>query len=81
MTWISVKDRLPDFEENEKVLASKNVLAFDGENMFVACRWKYKQSKNFSPKEEYFKSTIYNCCNSEIGDITHWMPLPQPPKK
>lgn len=64
--WIDVNERLPEID-------SVPVLAFDGENQFVASRWKMGQN-------EYFKSTICDCCNSEIGEITHWMPLPEPPQ-
>lgn len=79
MAWISIEERLPPLKEKKHVWASDNVLAFDGENMFVACRWKFKPSQYKPEPEEYFKSTICACCNSEIGRITHWMPLPSRP--
>lgn len=72
MEWICTKDSLPDIN-------GENVLAWDGQNMFVAHRWSFKEM----PEEIYFKSCICSCCNSEIGEgdqITHWMPLPAGPQ-
>ena len=59
MEWISVKDRLPDDEEN--------VLAFVFGEAEVCCL------KNGVWRNEWMK--FYD------GDITHWMPLPEPPKE
>ena len=78
--WISVKDRFPELIERKDILSSENVLAFDGENLFVANRWKMKPNGSYRDETEHFQSTICDCCNNEIGEITHWMKLPEPPK-
>lgn len=75
MEWISVNDHLPEMKEDDDSICSNDVLAFDGERMFVACRWKFKFRE-----EIYFKSTVCDCCDS-LGEITHWMPLPELPKE
>jgi len=71
--WISVKDRLP--ENNDDVLVT------DGEDCAVLFfhkndnKWKYG----------YGLLEAYNydggaCIEAETQGMTHWMPLPEPPK-
>jgi hypothetical protein len=62
--WISVKKRLPDY--------NIKVLAYDGNQQFVAHRFKLDNN------EEYFLP-VFEPKNCETNDITHWMPLPEPP--
>lgn len=65
--WISVEERLPE----ERILA---VLIFNGtapiwnQHVFAGC-W-FGQSKIFKPEDNH----------TFIGEITHWMPLPEPPQ-
>lgn len=54
MEWISVKDKLPDYYEEEVITYSPT----DGVEL-VSTNW------------------LFNYEN----DITHWMPLPEPPKE
>lgn len=68
--WISVKDRLP--EENEEVLVFGNILNAP-KLLGVRYRvlgdqdWKYSwQGDGYIYKQDY---------------VTHWMPLPEPPKE
>lgn len=63
--WISVEERLP--EENGRYLVCVDVshLAFTGLTMTVVM--EYGKSHGFY---------LY----SEDEQVTHWMPLPQPPK-
>ena len=63
--WISVKDRLPE--------SGKSVLIYypywDGDEIQVA-------------KLEY-DEMMFDVCgefNIRVGAVTHWMPLPEPPK-
>lgn len=72
MEWISVKDRLPD--ENGAYLvyapryrggSSSGLDCVDG---VMFARWK----KRWSIEVGYYKRP---------GCVTHWMPLPQPPKE
>lgn len=63
--WISVKDRPP--KDGQDVLA----YLYNGEETrIVPCN--------------YDKGTWYDCvmnCTVAINSITHWMPLPEPPKE
>lgn len=63
--WIPVSERLPEAESGD---TSKPVLVTDGDCMAIA-EWF-----NFELCEPYWSYT-------GIGDITHWMPLPEPPKE
>ncbi len=62
--WISVKDRLPD--------RGADILAFmrnGAETRIVACN--------------YGDNVWYDCvmnCIVAFQNVTHWMPLPEPPK-
>jgi len=63
--WIPVTEKLP-FAEPGNV--SETVLVTDGKCVALA-EWF-----NFEECEPYWSYT-------GIGDITHWMPLPEPPKE
>ncbi len=65
--WISVKDRLPC--ENKEVLMTYNNLVMEG--LFV--NRKFYHSSVCAHVEGY-------CSCDEQEGITHWMPLPLPPK-
>ena len=70
--WISVKDRLPDTGKMEKylVVAKSNIKTGD---CYIWLAWH-------SPKKGFF---FYDpeWANVNINSsVTHWMPLPQPPK-
>ena len=71
MGWISVKDRLP--EKNSQVL--------------TLCNLKAETIKKYSPvinQMEYWndKGWFDWCGDDDEGlDITHWQPLPEPPKE
>lgn len=66
--WISVKDRLPPDQ-------GKKVLVVNGhEYISVLALWKKEYGNKWTWIDErgHFKHT---------NDITHWMPLPEPPKE
>ena len=71
--WISVKDRLPDNKEYDWVLAQ---VVEDNGFMHIPTVMEYRQSKN-----DWFEET-YGWISKHNGTftVTHWMPLPQPPK-
>ena len=71
--WISVKDRLPDNKEYDWVLAQ---VVEDNGFMHIPTVMEYRQSKN-----DWFEET-YGWISEHNGafTVTHWMPLPEPPK-
>ena len=72
--WISVDDRLPDNKEYDWVLAQ---VVEDNGFMHIPTVMEYRQSKN-----DWFEET-YGWLSDHNGafTVTHWMPLPEPPKK
>ena len=71
--WISVKDRLPDNKEHDWVLAQ---VVEDNGYMHIPKVMEYRQAKN-----DWFEET-YGWLSEHNGlfSVTHWMPLPNPPK-
>lgn len=71
--WISVKDRLPDNKEHDWVLAQ---VVEDNGFMHIPRVMEYRQLKN-----DWFEET-YGWLSEHNGlfSVTHWMPLPNPPK-
>ena len=71
--WISVKDRLPDNKEHDWVLAQ--VVENNG-YMHIPRVMEYRQARN-----DWFEET-YGWLSEHNGlfSVTHWMPLPEPPK-
>ena len=73
--WISVKDRLPSREglmdeENEYVLVSLRWT--DGCQTVSICGYG---------KDEWSKWDGFGFTGNDYKHITHWMPLPEPPKE
>ena len=71
--WISVQDRLPDNKEHDWVLAQ---VVEDNGYMHIPKVMEYRQLRN-----DWFEET-YGWLSEHNGlfSVTHWMPLPQPPK-
>ena len=71
--WISVKDRLPDNKEHDWVLAQ---VVEDNGYMHIPRVMEYRQAK-----DDWFEET-YGWLSKHNGvfTVTHWMPLPEPPK-
>jgi len=65
MEWISVKDGLPE--------SGFNVLTYNG---------NYVHEGYFAYNKNKPRRNIFYISGSKIesDDITHWMPLPEPPK-
>ncbi len=64
--WISVKDRLPENISDVLILSKEK----------ESCVGYYRSSDN--------DWNMYNPCCSfhmELHGVTHWMPLPEPPKE
>ena len=71
--WISVKDRLPDNKEHDWVLAQ---VVEDNGYMHIPKVMEYRQAKNDWFEETYGWLSEHN----GVFTVTHWMPLPNPPK-
>ncbi len=71
--WISVKDRLADNKEHDWVLAQ---VVEDNGYMHIPKVMEYRQLRN-----DWFEET-YGWLSEHNGlfSVTHWMPLPNPPK-
>lgn len=70
MKWISVKDRLPK-KNVEVFIACKD--AYNG----IAIKRAYLSYDVFEQHISGNGTTIY----VNVEGVTHWMPLPQPPKE
>lgn len=90
--WISVEDELPPLTHKEEVFGfdySDKVLVLlketDADGMmitFAECNRDHPRViDGDEPKEECYWSAVKSCDMYEgFGDnITHWMPMPQPP--
>lgn len=67
--WLSVKDRLP---ENQQICT----LYSDGTHLTF---FKFHE-KGHSGNDFHYFSDMNNKGPIGVDEITHWMPLPQPPK-
>lgn len=73
--WISVKDRLPEPSTYVLALTAPGALSV-GQNVIVA--------DYIHPKSEdhgVFVIAYTNYDDKDIVPVTHWMPLPEPPKE
>ena len=66
--WISVKDRLP--EEGEYVLCVLKGFNYGGK--IQVCK--------FVPADKFKDKPYFEHFRNGFPSVTHWMPLPQPPK-
>ena len=71
--WIPVAERLPDNKEHDWVLAQ---VVEDNGFMHIPKVMEYRQQRN-----DWFDET-YGWLSEHNGafTVTHWMPLPEPPK-
>ena len=66
MEWISVKDRLPENKTGNPHELTDDVLVYIKEGVVGICEYYPKDNKWFFDDIEF--------------EVTHWMPLPEPPK-
>ena len=71
--WISVKDRLPKFNEHNY---SDDVLMLGKFGMEITHIEKTKRIVRWKGLQEVVETNN----GSSIDEYTHWMPLPNPPK-
>lgn len=75
--WISVKDRLPELTIESEYgfgLQSIPVLCIDSTGRHDEC---FLENEFEDPDKHFFCLT--EGCQEPINNITHWMPLPEPP--
>ena len=78
--WISVKDRLP--EKDGTYLVTTNSF---GDRQSVKLRWFAKDGENVDAYDLAGQKDVWYLYDIECGyvsikTVTHWMPLPLPPK-
>ncbi len=81
MGWIKIEDQIPE--------AFMDVLVSDGENVAVAFQGSFSNNKPKKPEillwhvPNFIDSEWTGVCwlSNDIGEITHWMPLPEKPNK
>ena len=78
--WISVKDRLP--EKDGAYLVTTNSF---GDRQSVKFRWFAKDGENVDAYDLAGQKDVWylydiECGYVSINSVTHWMPLPLPPK-
>ena len=78
--WISVEDRLP--EEDGSYLVTTNSF---GDRQSVKLRWFAKDGENVDAYDLAGQKDVWYLYDIECGyvsikTVTHWMPLPEPPK-
>ncbi len=78
MEWISVKDRLPDDDED--------VLVYHEYDFHISVGCFCRDNIHYYIETDGSKFYTDTGWESEIpwaqkGGVTHWMPLPQPPKE
>ncbi len=64
MKWISVKERLP--EDDIDLIVCTNTF-------YMGIGWYYPQTKKWDFE-------IQKHTEADLGEVTHWMPMPPPPE-
>lgn len=72
--WIPVSERLPDNKEHDWVLAQ---VVEDNGFMHIPKVMEYRRQRNDWYEETYGWLSEHNGAFT----VTHWMPLPEPPKE
>jgi len=76
MEWISVKDRLPKIDEH--VIGYAKI----GEEwQVIPLLYQYFRFHGHDSKYEWAYLFAYNEGYDYAKEVTHWMPLPNPPKE
>jgi len=75
--WISVKDRLPEEHGYDAYL-----VYLDIGHVMIADFYPEEHEKYYKQDESYWDSRdSTDMCDLLSHHVTHWMPLPEPPKE
>ena len=77
--WISVKERLP--EELERTHPGWSYCVRPSEDVLVYLRWEKRQTVAWYSYADGNWATVDERTIYDYDEITHWMPLPEPPKE
>lgn len=72
--WISVKERLPEFDET--ILAS-----YESAFLEITSRHKQDKSMSFLDKNGFVVQRNGGRCTGDIVHVDYWMPIPATPKE
>lgn len=76
--WIDIKDQLPKIGSWVIAFGKARNKEYDDEPSIAITRFGY----NPHTKEHYYEylSSGCGCCNADMREVTHWMPLPEKPR-
>ena len=75
--WISVKDRLPEKDGEYLCIIEGSICIFDfTKDLYAINKYAFNKSKSNSGFYDFDRDLGYY----EHTRVTHWMPLPEPPK-
>lgn len=75
--WISVKDRLPENDDEVLIYVSTDIVqAYLKDGL-----WKGSINVTDNMKDGYVNDRIICKQGDHFDFVTHWMPLPEPPKQ
>lgn len=75
--WISVKDRLPEKDGEYLCIIEGSICIFDfTKDLYTIDKYAFNKSKSNSGFYDFDRDLGYY----EHTRVTHWMPLPEPPK-
>lgn len=77
--WIPVTEKLPELNQRVLVYAIGKIDGFIGEHVIEICKRFVQRILPSSPGYETWSSP-YQYFHTDF-EITHWMPLPEPPKE
>ena len=79
MDWISVKDRLPDDEQEVLVIAH----GWGGRLVYVGSHKRVEAQKSWLTgiTNESSEWSLWGWSYLKEPIVTHWMPLPEPPEE
>lgn len=72
--WIKCSERLPEEYSDATESAHKEIIVMSDEGVISATITKWVDNG----KLDYYFAPVRDC--SDIIKVTHWMPLPEPPK-